>query len=176
MIGPDGHEYQNQITYQEVVAPKRLCYKHGGDEELELVNFSVVVTFEPAGVDGLHTRLTMRSTFPSNRAREFVVQQYNAVEGGKQMLGRLADYVYVVPAAGPDAPAAPNSPHTPFVVSRVFAAPLACIWAAWTQREGLMQWFGPQGVTMVEGTLDLRPGGQFHYGMRTPDGSHMWGQ
>jgi hypothetical protein len=48
------------------------------------------VTFED--VDG-KTRLTMRAVFPSVEERDRVVKQYGAVEGGKQTLARLADYV-----------------------------------------------------------------------------------
>ena len=39
MHGPDGRDYQNKITYLEVVPPERLVYRHGGDEDLEPVSF-----------------------------------------------------------------------------------------------------------------------------------------
>lgn len=39
-----------------------------------------------------------------------------------------------------------------------------------------MQWFGPKGFTMRVATLDLRPGGVFHYCLRSPDGHDMWGK
>jgi uncharacterized protein YndB with AHSA1/START domain len=29
---------------------------------------------------------------------------------------------------------------------------------------------------MLSATLNLRPGGMFHYGMRSPDGNEMWGK
>ena len=32
------------------------------------------------------------------------------------------------------------------------------------------------GVNIVARSLDLRPGGIFHYGMRTPHGQEMWGR
>jgi uncharacterized protein YndB with AHSA1/START domain len=32
MHGPDGRDYQNRITYEEVVPPQRLVYRHGGGE------------------------------------------------------------------------------------------------------------------------------------------------
>jgi hypothetical protein len=35
----------------------------------------------------------MRMLFPSAAAREHVVTKYNAIEGGNQTLGRLADYL-----------------------------------------------------------------------------------
>jgi len=33
----------------------------------------------------------------------------------------------------------------PFVISRTFNVPLELMWKAWTERERLMQWFGPKG-------------------------------
>ena len=35
MHGPDGRDYQNKITFVEVVAPERLVYRHGGDKDVE---------------------------------------------------------------------------------------------------------------------------------------------
>lgn len=64
----------------------------------------------------------------------------------------------------------------PFVFSRTFAATRDQIWRAWTERERLMQWFGPKGFTMPTATLDFRPGGSFHYCLETPDGVTMWGK
>lgn len=63
-----------------------------------------------------------------------------------------------------------------FVAYRVFNAPLERVWLAWTERERLMQWFSPQGYTMTQAELDLRPGGIFHYALRSPDGKEMWGK
>jgi uncharacterized protein YndB with AHSA1/START domain len=63
-----------------------------------------------------------------------------------------------------------------FVISRIFNAPCRQVWMAWTEREQLMQWFGPQGCTLSHAALDLRVGGTFHYAMRMPDGHEMWGK
>lgn len=63
-----------------------------------------------------------------------------------------------------------------FVISRVFNAPRGMVWKAWTDREELMKWFGPKGCTIPHAMLDLRPGGVFHYALRTPDGMEMWGK
>ena len=64
----------------------------------------------------------------------------------------------------------------PFVTSRTFDEPRDLVWKAWTERDRLMQWFGPTGFTMSRATLDFRPGGVFHYCLRTPDGKDMWGK
>lgn len=66
--------------------------------------------------------------------------------------------------------------NTQFVISRVFDAPREKVWRAWTEREELMKWFGPKGSFIPHAKLDLRPGGIFHYAMRTPDGHEMWGK
>lgn len=64
----------------------------------------------------------------------------------------------------------------PFVISRTLAASRAQVWRAWTEKDQLAHWFGPKGVIIPTCTLDLRPGGTFHYCMRLPDGSEMWGR
>ena len=96
MHGPDGADYQNIVTYIEVVKPERLVYKHGGDADCEPVNFQVTATFEdvgPAGATPRKTKLTWQALFPSPAARNFVVEKYGAIEGGKQTLERLGEYL-----------------------------------------------------------------------------------
>lgn len=63
-----------------------------------------------------------------------------------------------------------------FAFARSFAAPRALVWAAHTDVGRLMRWWGPKGFTMKAATLDLRPGGLFHYGLETPGGQVMWGR
>lgn len=64
----------------------------------------------------------------------------------------------------------------PFIISRTFDAPRDQVWKAWTERNRLMQWFGPKGFTMPAAKLDFRPGGTFHYCLSAPDGKEMWGK
>ncbi len=63
-----------------------------------------------------------------------------------------------------------------FTITRTFDAPRELVWKAWTERDRLLEWFGPKGFKMTVATLDLRPGGIFHYGMTGPDGKEMWGK
>ena len=88
MHGPDGKDYDNRITYEEVEKPSRLVYRHGepGDPD----QFHVTVTFTP---EGGKTRLVMHSRFPTVAARDYVAREFGAVEGGAQTLGRLAEYL-----------------------------------------------------------------------------------
>ena len=62
-----------------------------------------------------------------------------------------------------------------FVMSRVFDAPRDVLWKCFTEPERMKQWWGPKGFTVVVSDMDLRVGGTYHYGMKAPDGSPMWG-
>lgn len=63
-----------------------------------------------------------------------------------------------------------------FVVTRVFDAPRELVWQAWTEAERLAQWWGPKGPEVEVKSLDFRPGGLFHYSMKSANGSIMWGK
>jgi uncharacterized protein YndB with AHSA1/START domain len=159
MHGPNGVDYPNKIVYLEIVKPERLVYDHGDDGDL--VQFRVTVTF--ADQDG-KTRLTMRSLFASAAARDRVVTEYHAIEGGNQTLDRFGEHL------------AKTVPPQQFSISRVFDAPRGLLWKAVTEPERLAQWWGPKGFTMLVCDVDLRPGGVFRYAMRSPDGHEMWGK
>ncbi|HEX2836254.1 MAG TPA: SRPBCC domain-containing protein [Thermoanaerobaculia bacterium] len=60
------------------------------------------------------------------------------------------------------------------VVSRSFDAPRALVFEVFTQPEHLQQWFAPKNFTVPYCTVDLRPGGIFHFCMRAPDGREFW--
>jgi len=65
---------------------------------------------------------------------------------------------------------------TDFVIAREFDAPRDLVWKAFTEPERMKQWWGPKGLTVAAAKMDLRPGGSYHYGMRTPNGQTMWGK
>ena len=44
-------------------------------------------------------------------------------------------------------------------ITRVFDAPRALVWQAWTDPKMMAQWFGPRGFTSSVPELDLRVGG-----------------
>lgn len=85
MHGPDGKDYRNIITYKKIKEPELIIYEHGPSPK-----FTVTVTFEEK--DGL-TRLTMEMEFETAELRDSTVKTFNAVEGLKQTLGRLSDYL-----------------------------------------------------------------------------------
>lgn len=60
-------------------------------------------------------------------------------------------------------------------LTRVFDAPRELVFKAWTQPEHLMRWWAPKSYTTPFCTVDLRPGGAFHFCMRSPEGGDIWG-
>ena len=96
MHGPDGRDYQNRVTFDEIVPPERLVYHHGGGGDVEPVEFTQRLTFEDIG-NG-KTRLTWHGTFPTAEERARVIKEYGADKGLVQTMARLADYVAAMAA------------------------------------------------------------------------------
>jgi uncharacterized protein YndB with AHSA1/START domain len=91
MHGPDGRDYQNRITFDEIVRPERIRYHHAGADDVEPVAFRTTVTFEDLGRS--RTRLTLHAQFPSAAERERVIKAYRADQGAIETLSRLADHL-----------------------------------------------------------------------------------
>ena len=54
------------------------------------------------------------------------------------------------------------------VTTRVFDAPRALVFAAWTDPEQLKLWWGPRGFTNTFETCEMKPGGVWKYVMHGP--------
>jgi uncharacterized protein YndB with AHSA1/START domain len=89
MHGPDGTDYQEWITWREIVPPERIALLHGESRD-DPNAFESVLAFEPAGDE---TRIVMRTVFPTKELRDEAVEKYHAIEGGEQTLRNLAAYV-----------------------------------------------------------------------------------
>ncbi|MEN8242739.1 MAG: SRPBCC domain-containing protein [Chloroflexota bacterium] len=59
-------------------------------------------------------------------------------------------------------------------VSRTFNAPLEMLWKSWTEPEGFMKWYGPQGFTIPTCKIDLQVGGSHLWCMQSQDGRQMY--
>ncbi len=60
------------------------------------------------------------------------------------------------------------------VITRVFDAPRALVWKAWTDPEHVKRWWGPKGFTSPFCEIDLRVGGRSLSSMRSPEGQEIW--
>lgn len=59
-------------------------------------------------------------------------------------------------------------------VKREFAASPDKVWAAWTQKELLDQWWAPKPWKAETKILDFNPGGKWIYAMVSPEGEKHW--
>ncbi len=66
-----------------------------------------------------------------------------------------------------------NSPLTErtVVITRIFDAPRALVFKAWTDPAQLAAWWGPKGFTNPVCEVNLRVGGRLRIVMRAPDGA-----
>ena len=91
MHGPDGTDYPNGSVFREIVEPERIVFSHGGArEDGPGAHFVATWTFEALGKQ---TRLTIHMVFDTPAERELVVTEFGAIEGGKQTLARLAEFL-----------------------------------------------------------------------------------
>lgn len=160
MTGPDGVNYPNKAIFKEIIPLERVTFTLGGGrEDGPGISFTATWTFET--VEGNKTRLTGRMVFPTAAARDLVVREFGAIEGGKQTLERLSEHLPTMQSRG-------------FELIRKFAAPRQLVWDAWTNPEHFVRWFGPPGFTVTVAAFNLQPGGEFLYGMKGPGGHEGW--
>lgn len=62
----------------------------------------------------------------------------------------------------------PETSPTDLTMTRVFDAPAAAVYAAWTEGPLLQRWWGPTGFTCPTADMDVRVGGASFVSMRAP--------
>jgi len=97
MHGPDGTVFPNLIEWVEIVPPELLRYRQQGGRDDDQNAFETTVTF--ADRDGA-TELTLRTIFRTKAQRDYVAENYGAVEGAIETLARLTAYVGELEGAG----------------------------------------------------------------------------
>jgi len=138
-------------TYEIIERPRRLVFRYATNHDEEPTR--VTVAIEPVAV-GCKLILTHEISPAWTAVRE------KAHAGWTMILEGLAAKILG---------------ERDFFISRVFNAPRDLVWKAWTDHNQ-MEWLGPKGLTIHHAKLDFRPGGIFHYAMRTPDGRDIWGK
>jgi uncharacterized protein YndB with AHSA1/START domain len=85
MHGPDGVDYPNKDVYIEIVKPLRIVLEHASGP---IFTMTAIFTEENG-----KTRLDIQLLFRTPGERDKTVKTFNAVEGLKETLGRLAQYL-----------------------------------------------------------------------------------
>ena len=96
MHGPDGTDYSEWITWTEITPPERIALRHGESHD-DPNTFEAVVSFQ---TEGAATRIRMHTVFPTKELRDEAVAKYHAIEGGRQTLNNLADYLAEIVSNG----------------------------------------------------------------------------
>ena len=60
------------------------------------------------------------------------------------------------------------------VITRIFDAPRALVFRAWSMPEHMVRWLGPKNWTAPSCTMDFRPGGAYRACIRSPEGKENW--
>lgn len=90
MHGPDGRDYPNLIRFTKIDKPTRIEYIQMGDVSSEEDAFFVELDFTES--DG-KTKFDMKMTFRDKEFLDHVINEYGALEGQKQTLNRLKNYL-----------------------------------------------------------------------------------
>lgn len=160
MRAPDGKAFDNRLVFVEVVKNEKLVYKHEPDAQSEQASFEVTVTFTVRGA--AQTEVTMRMLFPSNAERERNESTYHSLEGGIQMMERLAQHL-------DDAQTGRTLGVREITLVRLFDAPRELVFEMFEKPEHMVKWWSPRGFTLTTCEVDFRAGGKFRFVMRGPD-------
>jgi uncharacterized protein YndB with AHSA1/START domain len=158
---PDGSSHPFKGVYREIAAPERVVftqiYEPFPDQE-------ALVSTTLAEKDG-KTTLSQTLRFASREARDGMVA--SGMESGEaESFDRLDELLAELSSKA--------APVAELAITREFEAPRDLVWKAWTEPDRLARWWGPPGSAIEVTRLDLRPGGVFHYSMKTPNGPQMW--
>ncbi len=137
-------------AYLEIIRPSRIVFTLGTDRQGSSTR--VAVDIEPDGAGGTALTLTQE------RDPEWAALDAGVRAGWMGILEGLAR-----------ATGEPGNGHT-LILQRSFDAPRVLVWKAWTEAEHLMRWICPAGFRVLFAEADLRIGGKWRSGMRSPEG------
>lgn len=159
MVGPDGTAFPMKGLFHEV-APARIVFTsqalmdEAGEPFLEALN---TVTF--AEQDG-QTTFTV-SVVVVKAAPEAEGALAGMETGWHQTLERFEALV-LPPGAASD---------REIILTRTYDAPRSLVFKACTEAEHVARWWGPNGFTITNHEMDVRPGGIWRFIMHGPDGT-----
>lgn len=64
-----------------------------------------------------------------------------------------------------------NTEKRTVTIEKIYKAPIALVWEAWTNPEHIANWWGPKGMAVNVEEHDFRVGGKWKYTMEMPDGN-----
>jgi uncharacterized protein YndB with AHSA1/START domain len=125
------------------------------------------ITFEEH--DGV-TTMTSHVLHPSKEARDGHLNS-GMEAGASETFDRLEDLLNKAMGLGESNASGQDPMSRELEITRVFQAPRALVYEAWTDPKHMLQWWGPGVFTNHSCVLDVRPGGAWQIVMRSPDGT-----
>jgi uncharacterized protein YndB with AHSA1/START domain len=147
MRGPNGTDFKNAYTYQQVIYNEQLVMEHHSTPHfISTIRFTSV---------GKKTLLSMHMLFDSTESVEMVKKVFKADEGLKQNLSKLGTYL--------------ERNDLPVIIEKVYAAPISQVWKALTDKDEMKKWyfdvpaFKPEPGCEFEFTAGETPEKQFRH-------------
>ncbi|HEV7997390.1 MAG TPA: SRPBCC family protein [Stellaceae bacterium] len=164
MRSSEGQDFWSRGKYLEIAPPQRLVFTSaiavGGSQKFTA---HTTVTFE---AEGAGTRMTVRQIYEVFDA-DFLAAVAGAAEGWRTTLDKLEQEVARI-AGGDGGPVV----HASFSLERTFEAAPAQVFHAFSDSAAKARWFGSgEGLTILERSMDVRPGGREHLKGRWTSGT-----
>ena len=153
MHGPDGIDYPNVATYHRVEPHKILVYDHGATDDHPPL-FHVTATFTEANH---RTTLQLVFSLASPEAAAQIARHIKQA-GGNATWDRLAEHLEET-----------STSKRHFVINRTLDAPIARVFAMWTDPHQLANWLRPPDATVRFLRSEIAPGKSTLFAMM---GSH----
>jgi uncharacterized protein YndB with AHSA1/START domain len=138
-------------VFKEIRKPELISYDHVSGPL-----FSAVITFEEKGAQ---TLLTWKMQFESAEFRDKVVKEFGADKGLTQNVDKLESFL------------ANGFAADELLLTRLIKAPRELVYKAWTDKNLLLQWWGPEGFSCPVCEVAVKPGGTIYIDMKGPDGT-----
>lgn len=160
MHGPDGKDWPNIATYQEVEKYSRLVYDHGATETTPPL-FRVTAEFKELGKNKTQFEMTM-ALATEEAAKE--TAKFIKAAGGNSTWDRFAEYLEKE-----------QTKKEIFVINRSFNTDIHTMFKVWTEPEHFSKWLAPAGFDMQFIRAEVKPGGKSFYKMFNDQGFTMYG-
>lgn len=172
MRSPDGNDYPMRGIFREIVPDVKIVKEDDVSEHSEewhdmvdpdrkgqgkrTIDMLTTVTFEDLGRG---TKVTIATRFPSIALRDNFAR-IGMKEGWSSSLEKLEELLDAI-----------KGDEREFSIVRLINAPLARVFAAFSDPAGLAVWWGPNGFTTTTRKQEFRVGGVWDYTMHGPDGT-----
>jgi uncharacterized protein YndB with AHSA1/START domain len=156
MTGPDGAEYPMRGVYREVERPERLVAESTAVDGDGRALLEAVTTVTLADRDG-RTEITLHSKAVALVPQ--AVPMLGGMEAGWRQSLRCLDDMLT------------GAVDRQIVLSRMLQAPRERVFEAFTTRDQVERWWGPDGFRVTTHEMDVRPGGVWSFTMHGPDGT-----